>query len=360
MFDFSKYKKLSLSFSGALIVLFFLITQVVHGGFAHSLDFNGGLRTTIKVGSSTDRSKLEAFFKQKDIAAVIIFLSENDGKTNYQIDVGLGEVAKIKKLTANLTPVLPKVDEVSQEEPAKKEGDTPPTEGDGKSVENPAPQTVSKKRSDVDELILLLKNGLKLADEDVLSADQVGAVVGDELSSTGFKLLLWTLFIITLYLSFRFQFKFALGASIAVLHDLIICIAFIGAFQIKPSVPIIAALLTIIGYSINDTIVIFDRIRENTPEKVKVSFSSIINKSITQTITRTVNTSVATLISVVALIIGGASELYDFAYVLVFGVFIGTYSSIFIAAPVVELYNIFLERNKGKVTPKTSKDVASV
>lgn len=345
MFDFSKYKKLSLSISGGIIAIFLIITYAVHGGFAHSLDFDGGLRTTIKVDSKLDRKKLESFFKEKNIEAIIIFLSEENNKTNYQIDVGLGEVAKIKKHIANLTMPI-------------NEPESPQQKPDEEKQKQPQPTTKKGKRSDVDELIVLLKDGLKLTDENILSANQVGAVVGNELSTTGLKLLLWTLFIITLYLSFRFQFKFALGASVAVMHDLLVCLAFIGAFQIKPSIPIIAALLTIMGYSINDTIVIFDRIRENTPEDVKHSFSSIINISINQTLTRTINTSVATLISVIALIIGGARELYDFAYVLIFGVFIGTYSSIFIAAPVVEIYDL-LRGQKG-ASPKPEVDKTSV
>lgn len=190
----------------------------------------------------------------------------------------------------------------------------------------------------------MLKNGLNLTDESILSADQVGAIVGKELTSTGISLLLYTLFIMAIYLSFRFEFKFALGASAALIHDLLISLAFMGAFQIKPSVPIIAALLTILGYSINDTIVIFDRIRENLSGKVERSFSEVINISINQTLGRTINTSVATLISVLAIVIGGAVELYDFAYVLIFGVVIGTYSSIFIAAPIIEIYEGFFPK----------------
>lgn len=148
-----------------------------------------------------------------------------------------------------------------------------------------------------------------------------------------------------LYLSFRFQFKFALGAILALIHDLVITIAFIGFFQIKPSVPIIAALLTLLGYSINDTIVVFDRIRENAGN-LRDAFSQVINLSINQTLARTFNTSVATLISVVAIIIGGAVELYDFAYVLTFGIILGTFSSVFIAAPLVDIYDTLSKRWK--------------
>lgn len=317
MFDFSKYKYISLMSSLAGMLIFFAITFIFHRGFAHSLDFNGGLRVTASFDTTVTRDKIEKFFKELNMEAIIIRLEDNSAsksKTNYQLDIDLNAVNKIKELNKSATP--------------------PPT--------NPADTsttTAPKKVTDIDEFVILLKKNFNLKEEDILSADQVGAVVGGELTSTGTTLLLLTLLAITIYLSFRFEFKFALGASIALIHDLIFCIAFIGAFQIKPSVPVIAALLTILGYSINDTIVIFDRIRENTPDSVKISLSSIINSSINQTLSRTLNTSIATLVSVIALVIGGAVELYDFAYVLIFGVFIGTYSSIFIAAPIVEIYD---------------------
>jgi preprotein translocase subunit SecF len=210
-----------------------------------------------------------------------------------------------------------------------------------KNIPENSPET---KRPKIEEFIIALKSGLSLKNEDILSADEVGAVVGNELTSTGISLLVYTMLIMTIYLSFRFQFKFAMGASFALLHDLLFSLAFMGAFQIKPSVPIIAALLTLLGYSINDTIVIFDRIRENSNGKNTHSFTEIVNISINQTLGRTINTSLATLISIIAIILGGATELYDFAIVLIFGIFIGTYSSIFIAAPFVEIYDKYINK----------------
>ncbi len=149
-----------------------------------------------------------------------------------------------------------------------------------------------------------------------------------------------------LYLSYRSQFKFALASAIALVHDILFTLAMIGFFQIKPSVPIIAALLTLLGYSINDKIVVFDRIRENSHGKDNLSLSNIINVSISQTLGRTINTSLTTLISVVAILVGGAVELYDFAIVLIFGVVVGTYSSIFIAAPISEIYDNLRRKRK--------------
>lgn len=303
MFDFSKYKYISLGFSGIVILLFFIITIFVHRGFAHSLDFDGGFRAVIH---SRDKKKadLEKFFKQEGIEAVVILIDKE--KNHYQIDIGLD--AKPKMIAFN-------------ERNSKRKSENQP---------------------EIQEFISMLETGLGLTKEEILSAEQVGAIVGGELTSAGTNLIFATIIIMTIYLSFRFQFKFALGASIALFHDLLFTLGFIGAFQIKPSVPLIAAILTLLGYSINDTIVIFDRIRENLANsKLKISLSHIINLSINQTLGRTVNTSFATLIAVVAILVGGATELFDFAIVIIFGVVIGTYSSIFIAAPILEIYERF-------------------
>lgn len=304
MFDFIKYKYVSICISLALIVFGFSYTYAVHRGFANSLDFNGGLRTVVEFDQNMDRKKLENYFAENKIEAVLLLLDKE--KHHYQIDIGLGSVDSI----------LLKYREKSGLKPTDK-------------VE----------LSGIDALISILIADFRIDKSNILSANQVGAIVGGELSSTGTTLLGLTMAIILAYISFRFQFKFALGAILALTHDLILTVAFIGFFQIKPSVPIIAALLTLLGYSINDTIVVFDRIRENSAGNLNQTFGQTINSAINQTLGRTFNTSFATLISIVAIIIGGATELFDFAYVLTFGIVIGTYSSIFIAAPLVDIYD---------------------
>jgi preprotein translocase subunit SecF len=306
--NFSRYKYISLSLSVLFILVGFVYTFAVHKGFAHSLDFNGGLRSVVTLEKNLTRTDIEKFFSEKQVEAVIILLDKD--KNHYQIDLGLGSVPKIKDYY--------EANQSAEEKLAKK---------------NPAI---------IDQFIFMIKKGFNLSQDKILSADQVGAVVGGELTSTGITLLFSTLAIMALYLSFRFQFKFAIAASLALIHDLLFTLAIIGAFQIKPSVPIIAALLTLFGYSINDTIVIFDRIRENSNTKVPVPISQLVNVSINQTLGRTINTSLSTLISIIALIIGGAAELYDFAIVLTAGIIVGTYSSIFIAAPIVEMYDNYI------------------
>lgn len=310
MFDFIKYKYVSITFSTILIIIGFGVTFGKYGGFATSLDFDGGLRAVVEFPENVERKNLEEYFSSKNLEAVLVLMDKD--KNDYQIDIGLGSVDQIKQLYV---------------------------ERKGKD------NLEAKQASAIDALIGLLQEDFKLEKKKILSANQVGSVVGAELTSTGISLLSLTLFFIMLYLSFRFQFKFAIGAILALIHDLVITIAFIGFFQIKPSVPIIAALLTLLGYSINDTIVVFDRIRENAGN-LRDAFSQIINISINQTLARTFNTSVATLISVVAIIIGGAVELYDFAYVLTFGIILGTFSSVFIAAPLVDIYDGLSKRWK--------------
>ncbi|PJZ58014.1 protein translocase subunit SecF [Leptospira barantonii] len=312
MFDFIKYKYVSIGVSLALIVFGFTYTFVVHGGFANSLDFNGGLRTVIEFDKSVDRKKLETYFTENNIEAVLLLLDKD--KNHYQIDIGLGSVDAILGKYKQKNSLKPE-DKVDV--------------------------------SGIDALISILIADFGIDKSKVLSANQVGAVVGGELSSTGTTLLGLTMVIILAYISFRFQFKFALGAILALTHDLILTVAFIGFFQIKPSVPIIAALLTLLGYSINDTIVVFDRIRENAAGNLNETFGQTINSAINQTLGRTFNTSFATLISIIAIIIGGATELFDFAYVLTFGIIIGTYSSIFIAAPLVDIYDHVIRRVRG-------------
>lgn len=310
MFKFSKYKYVSISVSLICIIIGFIITFFVHKGYAPSLDFNGGMRAVIQFDKKTSRADIEKFFSEKGIESVIILLDKE--KNHFQIDIGLDAIPKITKYNSS------------------------------KNLNSQNPEGSEKKlKTNIEELILMLKDGFGIPTDKILSADQVGSIVGGELTSTGIYLLVSTLVIMTLYLSFRFKFNYALGASLALIHDLLITLAFIGTFQIKPSVPIIAALLTLLGYSINDTIVIFDRIRENSNSKIKYSLSDLIDHSINQTLGRTINTSFATLISIVAIMFGGAVELYDFASVLIFGIIVGTYSSIFIAAPVVEIYNKF-------------------
>lgn len=168
--------------------------------------------------------------------------------------------------------------------------------------------------------------------------DEVGPQIGKELKGRALWAIVMALLGIVVYVSFRFELGFAIGAIVALAHDVLITVGIYTLFGRQLSLPIIAALLTIVGYSVNDTIVVFDRIREDLKLKRNMSFKEICNLSINQTLSRTILTSFTTLITVVMLLIFGGGAIFDFALALCIGIIVGTYSSIFVATPVVLLW----------------------
>jgi preprotein translocase subunit SecF len=172
----------------------------------------------------------------------------------------------------------------------------------------------------------------------VVGTDVVGPVVGRELTSKGTWAFGLSLFFILLYLWFRFELSFAVGATVATLHDILITMAFLMFFRYDMSLNIIAALLTMTGYSTNDTIVIFDRIRENLRGMRKDNIKEIVNVAVNQTLNRTIITGGTALLSVVALYLFGGEVLRGFAFTMIVGILTGTYSSVFIAAAIVTFW----------------------
>jgi preprotein translocase subunit SecF len=169
-------------------------------------------------------------------------------------------------------------------------------------------------------------------------AQIVSATVGRELESKGLWATALSLIGILAYLAFRFQFSFGVGAVVATIHDLLITFAFLSFFQYDLTLNVIAAILTMTGYSTNDTIVIFDRIRENLRSMRRDSMPEIINASVNQTLSRTVITSGTALLTALALFFFGGEVLHGFAFTMVVGIITGTYSSVFIAAAIVSLW----------------------
>ncbi len=163
----------------------------------------------------------------------------------------------------------------------------------------------------------------------------VGPQVGDELANQGGLAMLYALIGILIYVTFRFEWRFAVGSVVALVHDVLLTIGAFSLFQFDFSLPVLAAVLAVIGYSLNDTIVVFDRIRENFRRLRKSESLEIMNTSINQTLPRTLLTSLTTLLVVVTLLIFGGEVIRGFSTALIIGVVIGTYSSIFIASPTV-------------------------
>ena len=163
----------------------------------------------------------------------------------------------------------------------------------------------------------------------------VGPQVGDELTEKGGLAMLYALLGILAYVAWRFEWRFALGAVIALVHDVVITVGFFSLLGLEFSLPVLAAVLAVIGYSLNDTIVVFDRIRENFRKMRKGTIVEIMNSAINQTLRRTLLTSLTTLLVVVTLILLGGEIIKGFAVALFIGILVGTYSSIFVASPVV-------------------------
>lgn len=186
-----------------------------------------------------------------------------------------------------------------------------------------------------DQIEALLLSNLPGRDFEVRNTELVGAKVGGELQRQALFAVLFSFLLTLTYLAMRFELRFGLAAVIATAHDILITLGFLAAFQVEIALPTVAAILTILGYSLNDTIVVFDRIRENMRMKGarKRDPIELVNQSINETLPRTVLTSGTTLAVLLALLILGGAVIQDFTIVLILGVVIGTYSSIFVASP---------------------------
>jgi preprotein translocase subunit SecF len=180
----------------------------------------------------------------------------------------------------------------------------------------------------------------------------VGSQVGEELREQGGLGMLLALFMIMIYLAFRFQFKFSLGAVIALVHDVLIVLGVFSLLQIEFDLTVLAAVLAVIGYSLNDTIVVYDRIRENFRIMRKANSIEVMNASLSQTLSRTLMTSLTTLLVLVALFYFGGEMIRSFALALLVGVVVGTYSSIYVAANALVLMQV----NREDLIPPEKKE----
>jgi len=169
----------------------------------------------------------------------------------------------------------------------------------------------------------------------IYSIDKVGPKVGAELKGDAIMAIFSALILILIYISIRFEFRYAVGAIAALAHDVIITLGIFSLLDYEVSLAVIAAFLTIVGYSLNDTIVIFDRIRENVKSLKKTNLDSIVNQSINESLSRTIITSITTFFVVLILFLFGGAVIHTFSFAMIIGVVIGTYSSIFVASPVI-------------------------
>ncbi len=174
----------------------------------------------------------------------------------------------------------------------------------------------------------------KFKNVEFLSAESVGASIGKELTNKAILAVIIAALAMLIYISFRFEWTFGVAAIVSEIHDVLFVLGLFSLFQWEINTPFIAAILTIVGYSINDTIVIFDRIRENLRMKRKEDYASLVNRSITQSLNRSINTVLTSLFALVALLAFGGGNIRYFILAMVIGFIIGAYSSIFVASPV--------------------------
>ena len=196
------------------------------------------------------------------------------------------------------------------------------------------------------QILNVLKQETYLAPYHRASIEMVGPKVGAELQRKAVMATLYALGGMLVYIAFRFEWIYGLGAVIACFHDTIITIGLFSLFNKEISMTVIAALLTLVGYSMNDTIVIFDRIRENLKFSRREPLESVMNKAVNQTLSRTVMTSGLTFLTVIALFIWGGPVLHSFSFALVCGIIVGTYSSVFIASPIVLFWHNYTDRRR--------------
>lgn len=195
---------------------------------------------------------------------------------------------------------------------------------------------IKNKDTDIENIKNIIKNSYK--DVIINKVDFVGPQVGSTLVKNGINALLLSLVFILIYVWTRFRLDFGLGAVLSLIHDIIIVLGFISIFNLNFDLTTIAAVLTVIGYSINDTVVVFDRIRENLSFYKEKDMKSIINMSISKTLKRTIYTSLSTLLAILPLLFSSVDSLKVFSIIIFVGIIIGTYSSIFIASPIL-IYN---------------------
>jgi len=274
-----------------------------------------------KIGEDDIRSAMsDSGFGTAMVQRSVEVDAENDNQ--FMIRIPLDE----KEAAAETTPVATVEDEAA--ETAVADGGTQPV------------VTVSSKVEDA------LNSAFTSVE--VLKVDTIGPAVGAQLQRDAFNAVFFALFFIVMYLWFRFEWKFAVGAVVALVHDVLIVLGVLAVFQRELSIPVIAALLTIIGYSLNDTIVVFDRVREDLAlnKKRGMNFLDTLNVSINRTLSRTLLTSITTLVVVVVLFVFGGKAINDFALALIAGILVGTYSSIFVATPSVFFLNQWVEKRK--------------
>lgn len=294
--DFMGRRYIAFVLSGVLI-LAGLISLVVRGGPNFGVDFSGG----IVIQATFDRPVTANDIRSVLVAAGITQVSVQHGETNHEVVISTPEVAM-------------------------------PGESD---------------LSDFIKEVLSREDNPWKVDEKGINTDKVSASVGHDLMGSSVKSIIFALVLILAYIWIRFELRFGVAAIITLVHDVVVTLGIFSLLNEEINLPTIAAFLTIVGYSLNDTIVVFDRIRENIKVQRGKAFDSIINSSINQTLSRTIITSVTTLFAVLSIFaLAKVGTLHTLSLALLIGVIVGTYSSIFVASPILHGWHLRVQRER--------------
>ncbi len=291
--DFINNSRFTILLSGALL-LAGIFSLIINNGPKLSIDFKGGTLISVQYTESVNINKFRNQLKNVNINGQTFDFSTSEikhfgNKSNVSI-----RIANMKDEPENFSQIF--ID----------------------ALKNIYPNSIPENKDDF-----------------ILSIDKVGPKIGSELSGKAVMAILYAITLILIYISFRFEFIYAIGAIAAITHDVIITLGIFSILGYEISLSIVAAFLTIVGYSLNDTIVIFDRIRENMKTRKKDPVASTVNKSINESLSRTIVTSLTTLLVVITLYLFGGEVIHYFSFALIIGVLVGTYSSIFVASLIV-------------------------
>jgi len=306
-FDFMSKRQIAVWISGALIAV--SVLSLVFRGLDLGIDFTGGILLEVSYDQPVELDKTVRPLLEKigiHEAEIVHFNTAKD----VSINISLEESIKFAKAKYGHDE-----DDVEQS-----------------TTEKPAQALLNQEMVKVSDKIFHLLKQTHAGVVTLQRVDFVGPKVGKELTEDGGLALLYALIGILVYVAFRFEYRFALGSVAALVHDIIITLGFFALFQVDVDLTVLAALLAVIGYSLNDTIVVFDRIRENFIKMRKGTSEEIINNSLNQTLARTLTTSLTTLLVLVALFLLGGKVMHGFSTALIVGVVVGTYSSIYVAS----------------------------
>jgi preprotein translocase SecF subunit len=289
-YGFIKHRYKGFLISGTAIAIG-IISLIVHGGPRYSIDFTGGTLIELRFAQPVELARVREMIREA-------------GLTDVEVQQ-FGEANEVILRT----------------------------------------QQIGVEKGQITGFISKLQGISKDVSFEVRRTESVGPKIGGELKEKAWLAIVYSMLGLIVYISWRYQFKFAIAAIIALIHDVLITLGFFSITDRDISLAVVAAFLTIVGYSLNDTIVVFDRIRESLQIRKKTPYNEVLNMSINETLSRTIITSLSTLVVVVALFLFGGEVIKNFALAMTVGVVVGTYSSIYIASPLlIEWDRVFKKR----------------